>query len=336
MLWWRMLLDGSAGLGSADSSNCAPGPRAKLAAYVALARLPHWVKNVFVLPGIVVAVFATRVPVDLALAFRTAAGLLAVGLVASSNYVLNEVLDAPFDRAHPARCARPVAAGLVSIRVAYAEWIALGVLGVVLAAAISTPLAWTATLLWVMGCVYNVPPLRSKDVPYVDVLSEAINNPIRFMVGWYIVDPKVFPPISLLISYWMVGCYFMAIKRFAEFRELGDPQRAARYRRSFGFYTDARLLVAISFYSAAAMLFLGAFLMRYRLELILSFPLVATVMALYLRMAFDRNSAAQAPERLYREPRLMASVVACTIVSGVLLFVDLPWLHALFAPTPLK
>jgi hypothetical protein len=27
------------------------------------------------------------------------------------------------------------------------------------------------------GIVYNVKPLRSKDYPYVDVLTESVNNP---------------------------------------------------------------------------------------------------------------------------------------------------------------
>ena len=73
--------------------------------------------------------------------------------------------------------------------------------------------------------------------------------------------------------------------------------------------------------------------MRYRLELILSFPLVALVLAIYLRVALKPNSAAQHPERLYREPALMASVVATSIVMLVLLRVDLPALHRIFTPT---
>ena len=51
------------------------------------------------------------------------------------------------------------------------------------------------------------------------------------------------------------------------------------------------------------MLFLGAFVMRYRLELILAFPLVALVMAIYLGLAFKPESAVVNPEKLYREPR---------------------------------
>ena len=39
-----------------------------------------------------------------------------------------------------------------------------------------------------MGVVYNVKPLRSKDLPIFDVLSESVNNPIRFLIGWYLMN----------------------------------------------------------------------------------------------------------------------------------------------------
>ena len=43
-----------------------------------------------------------------------------------------------------------------------------------------------------MACVYNVPPVRSKDQPYVDVLSEAINNPLRLLAGSNLSDVNTF------------------------------------------------------------------------------------------------------------------------------------------------
>jgi hypothetical protein len=131
----------------------------------------------------------------------------------------------------------------------------------------------------------------------------------------------------------MVGCYFMAMKRFAEYREINDPTRAAAYRKSFRFYTEDRLLVSIMFYGSAAMLFLGAFVMRYRLELFLSFPLIALVMAIYLLLGLRPNSTVQAPEGLYKEPVLMAAVVACSVAVTVLMLVDIPGLAGLIAPT---
>jgi 4-hydroxybenzoate polyprenyltransferase len=175
--------------------------------------------------------------------------------------------------------------------------------------------------------------VRSKDLPYVDVLSEAINNPIRMLAGWFIVTSVTVAPASLLLSYWMIGCYFMALKRFAEYRSIADARKAAAYRKSFRYFTSERLLVSVMFDAAAAMLFFGAFCMRYRLELILAFPAIALVMAVYLHVALKENSAAQNPERLYREPALMGSVIVAALLIVTLLSVDLPIMQRIFTPT---
>jgi decaprenyl-phosphate phosphoribosyltransferase len=307
--------------------------RPTLRGHIAIARIDHWFKNVFVIPGIIAAIGVDPKHVAPNIVQRIVLGLLSVCLVASSNYVINEVLDAPSDRAHPIKHARPVPSGLVSIPLAYVEWIALMVVGVWLGYQISLPFAITVFILWVMGCIYNIPPVRSKDLPYVDVLSEAVNNPLRLLAGWFIVGTASIAPASLLLSYWMIGCYFMAMKRYAEYRDIADPERAAAYRRSFAFYTPERLLVSIMFYGSSAMLFLGAFIMRYRLELILSFPLIALVMAMYLLLAFRPNSAVQRPEGLYREPTLMGAVLVCSAVLAVLMIVNIPVLARIFTPT---
>ena len=51
----------------------------------------------------------------------------------------------------------------------------------------------------------------------------------------------------MIVAYWMFGSFLMAVKRLAELREIGDRQRAAAYRRSFGWYTMERLLVSIGY-----------------------------------------------------------------------------------------
>jgi 4-hydroxybenzoate polyprenyltransferase len=304
----------------------------RLAGHVEILRVDHWVKNVFVIPGIVVG-FVSSIHFDRGILFRLSVGMLGTCLIASSNYVLNELLDAPSDRLHPTKQFRPVARGQVSLSAAIVQWIALMIAGLALAAKVSTGLLATLGALWLMGCIYNIPPVRSKDLPYIDVLTESINNPLRMLAGWYMAGAVFVPPVSLLLSYWMLGCYFMAIKRFAELRESNGGVWIRAYRKSFRYYTEPRLLVSIAFYASASMLFLGAFMMRYRLELILCFPLIALVMAVYLGMAFDPNSAAQAPEKLAREPLLMISVLVCSIALVTMMFVDVPGLHKWFPPT---
>src|SRR5262245_11518505 len=215
-----------------------------LRGHLEICRFDHWFKNVFVLPGVVVALGMEPERLALALLPRLLLALLAIGLVASSNYVINELLDAPFDRHHPQKSGRPVPSGRVHVPLAWAQWIALGALGVGLGTAISRGFVWTMLALWLAGCVYNLKPLRTKDLPYLDVLSESLNNPLRMLAGWFVVGPHAFPPASLLLSYWMVGGYFMALKRFAEYRHIG-AERAAAYRRSFAAYDENRLLVSV-------------------------------------------------------------------------------------------
>jgi len=195
-----------------------------------ICRLDHWIKNIFILPGLLIALSIYPQALSLSLVPAVLIGFLAAGLIASSNYVINEILDAPFDALHPTKRLRPTPAGRVNIRLGYVQWIVLMLVGLALASFVSQALVLVLLWLWVMGCIYNIPPVRAKDVPYVDVLVESINNPIRLLIGWYVVSPPFQMPASLLISYWMIGAYLMAIKRFAEMRDISKNISSKQYR----------------------------------------------------------------------------------------------------------
>jgi 4-hydroxybenzoate polyprenyltransferase len=302
----------------------------RIVAHLRIMRLDHSIKQIFIIPGIVLAMAMTGSGLSAKVLIRILIGLVASTLIACSNYVVNEILDAPFDRLHPIKKNRPAASGLVHAGWGYAQWIVMMLAGMALASYLGRGFLLSAAALWIMGCVYNIQPLRSKDIPYVDVLSESINNPLRFCLGWYSVVTAILPPASLLVSYWMLGCYFMSLKRFSEYRQIADPAAAAAYRSSFRYYSEESLLNSATFYAAACMLFFGAFMMRYRIELILSFPVVAWLMAVYFSLSFRHESAVQNPERLYREPKLMIPLGICVALIVLLLFVNLPWIAAMF------
>jgi len=304
--------------------------RARIVAHLRIMRLDHSIKQLFILPGIVLAMAIAGSSLSSRLLLRIFLGLIAATLIACSNYVINEILDAPFDRLHPTKKNRPVASGLVHRSWGYVQWIVMMLAGLALASLLGRGFFFSSAALWIMGCIYNIPPLRSKDLPYIDVLSESINNPLRLCLGWYSVVAVMLPPASLLISYWMLGCYFMSLKRFSEYRQIADPVTAASYRKSFAHYSEESLLNSASFYAAACMLFFGAFMMRYRIELILSFPVIAWLMAVYFSLSFQHESAVQNPEKLYREPRLMIPLFLCVALIVLLLFVNIPWIGSVF------
>lgn len=223
--------------------------------YVALARPHHAGKNVLVIAGILLALAHQPVVVTPRLLFMIVCGLAATCLIASSNYVLNEILDADRDRCHPRKRDRPAASGRISLVVAYAEWLILGGLGLSLAHALGRSFFAAAAGLALMGILYNVPPVRLKDLPYLDVLSEAVNSPIRLMLGWALVLPGELPELQLILVFWMAGAFAMAWKRLRELRFLRDRAVAAAYRKSFAHYNEDRLKACMAAYALVAAVF---------------------------------------------------------------------------------
>jgi 4-hydroxybenzoate polyprenyltransferase len=291
---------------------------ARLSHYIAIARPDHWVKNVFMLLGTMVALVIHPHFVVWSIAPSLLIGLIAACLIASSNYVLNEILDAKYDRVHPEKRLRPLASGLVSVRIAYLEWILLACAGLTLALQLNKPFFFSGLSLWVMGLIYNVPPIRSKEVAVIDVLSEAINNPIRFLLGWYAVGIATFPPSSLLFAYWFLGAFFMAGKRFAEYREIGDPRIAASYRKSFAWYTHDSLMISMLAYASGFMFFFAVIMTKYHPELIISAPFLIILMAYTSKLTFERGSIIQHPERLFRRPWFLTYAIFCLALLFVL------------------
>jgi 4-hydroxybenzoate polyprenyltransferase len=302
--------------------------------YFAIARPDHWFKNVFMALGVFLAYFYHPELFGASTLGSIAWAVFLTCLAASSNYVLNEILDAPTDLSHPVKRNRPIPSGRVRLPIAYAEWILLGVLSASLALTINGLFCASIVFLLVMGIIYNVPPIRAKEHPYVDVLCESINNPIRLLLGWFAVTSAELPPLSLLIAYWMIGAFFMATKRLAEYRSIANPAVAGAYRRSFRHYNEEKLLISMFFYTTCFALFLGVFIIRYHLELILIFPMVSGFVCYYLHVAFKKDSAAQNPERLYREKGMMVYLVLCVLAFVGLMFVHIPALYSVFNVQP--
>jgi decaprenyl-phosphate phosphoribosyltransferase len=317
-----------------SSTTAAESTFSRIWAYVQIARVDHWFKNAFMVLGVLLAIFYEPSLFHPSSLWPLGVAVLATCLTASSNYVLNELLDGPRDREHPEKRHRPVPSGRIKPALAYAEWLLLAAAGLGLAASLNRYFFLSALWLWVMGVLYNVPPIRTKEWPYLDVLSESVNNPIRLLLGWFALLTDRFPPVSLIISYWMIGAFFMGMKRYAEYRHIADPAVAAAYRRSFAYYTEDRLLVSLVFYATTCALFAGIFIVRYHLELILFAPLAAGLFAYYMKIGLKPNSPVQNPEKLYRERGFFLYLVVCFVVFVALMFTSIPVLYHWFNVEP--
>jgi 4-hydroxybenzoate polyprenyltransferase len=305
------------------------------AEYLRLARFDHWIKQLFVIPGVVIAIVLTEVSFG-GIAVRFLLGFIATCLIASANYIINEWLDAGFDKYHPTKKHRSAVMHQLDKKKVYILYGSFALVGLLVAISFSTEVFYCCFSLLLMGIIYNVMPFRTKDIAYLDVLSESINNAIRLLIGWFIITATYLPPITIILGYWMAGGFLMSMKRYAEYNMINDPVMAVQYRKSFRKYTKNSLLNSAFFYALISLFFCGVFMIKYKLELIFLIPPVCGLYCYYLAISTKADSAVQKPEKLYKETGLMCYVLALILLFCVLMFVQIPTLDFLLDTTLLK
>lgn len=161
---------------------------------VATVRPYQWVKNVFVLAPLL---FGLKLddPTAVAQALLAFAGFC---LTASAIYLINDILDAPRDRAHPTKRRRPIASG--ALPVAWA-WATVAGMGVAVAALVRYLGSAAAILLLAYGGLMVGYCIVLKRVPLVDCLVIAIGFVLRVACGAAAVGVQA--------SHWLIACTFL-------------------------------------------------------------------------------------------------------------------------------
>jgi 4-hydroxybenzoate polyprenyltransferase len=146
--------DAQAGEGADDGAplHLAPAPEgaARLGPWLKALRPHQWIKNLLVLAPLLAD--QRLDPVAWAAAATT---LVAFCMVASSAYLINDLLDLEADRAHPVKRARPFAAGLAPV--GWGAALAVGLLaGGLGAAALVSPLVFGVIDICLLAGLYTL------------------------------------------------------------------------------------------------------------------------------------------------------------------------------------
>ena len=137
---------------------------------------PHqWVKNLLVFAPLVAAHETRPGP------YLVVAGLCAaLTACAAGTYVLNDLLDLPYDRRHPGRRHRPLAAGAVRLLPAGGLAAALAASGLAAAFWLSVPAGRWVLLYLAVTVVYS---LALKRKLFADVIALAVLFTLRVLAG---------------------------------------------------------------------------------------------------------------------------------------------------------
>ncbi|MEA2907902.1 MAG: hypothetical protein QOI12_5289 [Alphaproteobacteria bacterium] len=165
------------------------GRRGALSVLLALLqslRIYQWAKNLLIFVPLVLAGRSGSIEAWTSCLL----GFIALGVLASSTYLANDIWDLPHDRRHWSKCERPLARGDLPIALARAV-VPLGVvLSLALALAIDRGTIWTLLVYVALTLAYS---LRLKRVPILDVFLLAVLFTLRLVYGIQLADVPASP-----------------------------------------------------------------------------------------------------------------------------------------------
>jgi 4-hydroxybenzoate polyprenyltransferase len=281
--------------------------------FVKLMRPYQWYKNALIfLPLIFVKQLFNINAVE-----RVVIGFLALCLLSSTNYILNDIVDRERDRHHPEKKNRPIASGKVSV--------AAGLVLAFVLLAVSVLIGYSLSnyFLIFMFSLFALTQLYSyvlKTVPFIDIILIGVNFILRAMSGAFII----FPNQVVRISPWLILCpFFLALflatgKRLSELKLLG--KKAILHKEILKYYSAelSNSLLTITTTSLLICYALFSFNSEYA-HLIYTLPFAAYVMFRYMYLAEQGSEIARKAHLLYKDtPIMIAGALWVLVVFGII------------------
>jgi 4-hydroxybenzoate polyprenyltransferase len=209
---------------------------------VRLTRVRQWPKNFLIFLPLILAHMVT----DRHKLLATFVGFLSFSLIASTAYILNDMLDIEADRNHPKKRERPFAAGDISPQA--------GIVLMLILVGLAGALAWTLPLqfaFWLSA--YFVTTISYsivlKKIALLDVVTLAGLYTVRLIVGGAASEVPLSPWLGGFSIFFFLS--LAMVKRYAELDNLRRMGRAPANERGY-FLEDLEQLRSFGTASAYA------------------------------------------------------------------------------------
>lgn len=195
----------------------------------------QWTKNVIVLAGFVFALGDKQQSVSPGLLWTAILAAVLFSIAASGVYVFNDILDRDRDRMHPFKSQRPVAAGRLSLPMAWSMVFTCLVTALIGSWFLGVCFGLVVTSYVLLQALYT---LKLKHIPLLDVFIIAIGFVLRVVAGGFAVHVDI-SSWSLICTFLMA--LFLALCKRRHEKRMMDENRMDAIRPSL-VASDVRLL----------------------------------------------------------------------------------------------
>lgn len=170
-----------------------------------LLRAKQYVKNLFILAP----AFFAGVIINGEIAGNLIVGFLVFSLVASGIYIFNDIMDVEFDRQHPIKKNRPIAAEKISKKSAAIGGIVFTLIGLSFSYKLGQNTALIISVYLILNILYS---LKLKHIAIIDIAIVSLGFPIRLYFGAEIANV----PLSkwIVISTFLLAMFIALGKRY--------------------------------------------------------------------------------------------------------------------------
>lgn len=203
----------------------------------------QWVKNLAVFAAII---FNGKL-FDPQLFSRTLLAFISFCLFSSASYLINDIVDAPYDRRHPLKRNRPIARGDVSASEAKITAGLLALFGLLVASTLGWSLVLLTSAFFVLHLLYS---FYLKRVAVLDILAISISFILRTLGGEIATSYHL--PIWLMFTVVFLSLFIASGKRRSELVAEGTKTRPAlmKYEKALlNFYTSIFAVSTLISYS---------------------------------------------------------------------------------------
>jgi len=189
--------------------------------YLRLLRVNQWIKNLVIFTAII---FSGKL-FDGFLFLKTLIAFFIFCLLSSTSYVLNDIIDYPYDRKHPFKKKRPIAAGQVSLPQATFLVFILTLISLIVALFYSLYFFFLSFLFLILHFFYS---LVLKKKPLIDIFTISLSFVIRVFAGEVATGYHI--PVWLFLTIFFGSLFMASVKRHAELSSFGKKARETLYR----------------------------------------------------------------------------------------------------------